>query len=115
MLYSIEHTTKYTYHEHVSLCHNITALTPRDTNNQKCKAFKMLISPLPEILEEHIDFFGNRLFYFVIEQEHEELTVTVKSQVEKMNTSNSPDRYPVQSWESVKAMLEKSTGEFMDE
>jgi transglutaminase-like putative cysteine protease len=115
MLYSIEHTTKYTYHEHVSLCHNITALTPRDTNNQKCKAFKMLISPLPEILEEHIDFFGNRLFYFVIEQEHEELTVTVKSQVEKMNTSNSPDRYPVQSWESVKAMLDKSTGEFMDE
>jgi transglutaminase-like putative cysteine protease len=115
MMYSIEHTTKYTYHERVSLCHNITTLTPRDTSNQKCKAFKMLISPLPEILEEHIDFFGNRLFYFVIEQEHEELTVTVKSQVEKMNTSNSPDSYPGKSWESVKAMLDKSTGEFMDE
>jgi transglutaminase-like putative cysteine protease len=115
MLYSIEHTTKYTYHERVSLCHNITALTPRDTDNQKCKAFKMLISPLPEILEEHIDFFGNRLFYFVIEQEHEELTVTVKSQVEKINTPNSPVTYPVQSWESVKAMLDNSTGEFMEE
>ncbi|MDP4284351.1 MAG: transglutaminase family protein [Bacteroidota bacterium] len=115
MLYSVEHTTKYKYHEMVSLCHNIAALTPRNTNNQTCKAFNIIISPLPEILEEHIDFFGNRLFYFVIEQEHESLTVTVKSQVEKLNNQDVPVSYPSQSWENVKEMLVASTGEFMEE
>ncbi|MEI9808658.1 MAG: transglutaminase N-terminal domain-containing protein [Bacteroidota bacterium] len=83
MLYSVEHTTRYQYHELVSLCHNIAALAPRNTDKQTCKAFNIIISPLPEVLEEHIDFFGNKLYYFVVEQEHEELTVTVRSQVEK--------------------------------
>ncbi len=115
MLYSVEHTTKYKYHEQVSLCHNIAALTPRNTNNQTCKAFNIIISPLPEILEEHTDFFGNRLFYFVIEQDHESLTVTVKSQVEKLHNQDVPVSYPSQSWENVKEMLVASNGEFMEE
>jgi transglutaminase-like putative cysteine protease len=115
MLYSVEHTTKYKYHEQVSLCHNIAALTPRNTDKQTCKAFNIIISPLPEVLEEHIDFFGNRLYYFVIEQEHEELTVTVRSQVEKINANDSQPSYPNQSWEMVRDMLLASSGEFINE
>jgi transglutaminase-like putative cysteine protease len=115
MLFSIEHTTKYKYHELVSLCHNIATLTPRNTNDQICKAFNIIISPLPEILEEYIDFFGNRFFYFVVEKEHEELTVTVKSEVAKMYRADVLKNYPTQSWESVKAMLDDSNGEFMEE
>ena len=115
MLYSIEHTTKYQYHEQVSLCHNIAALAPRNTDKQTCKAFNIIISPLPEILEEHIDFFGNKLYYFVIEQEHEELTVTVRSQVEKITATDAKPSYPDQSWEMVRDMLLVSTGEFMEE
>ena len=115
MLYSVEHTTKYQYHEQVSLCHNIAALAPRNTDKQTCKAFTIIISPLPEVLEEHFDFFGNRLYYFVIEQEHEELTVTVRSQVEKINANESQPLYPNQSWESVRDMLLASTGEFIEE
>lgn len=115
MLYSVEHTTKYQYHEQVSLCHNIAALAPRNTDKQICRAFNIIISPLPEVLEEHVDFFGNRLYYFVIEQEHEELTVTVRSQVEKINANESQPLYPNQSWESVRDMLLASTGEFMEE
>jgi transglutaminase-like putative cysteine protease len=115
MLYSVEHTTKYQYHEQVSLCHNIAALAPRNTDNQTCRAFNIIISPLPEILEEHIDFFGNKLYYFVIEQEHEELTVTVRSQVEKINGAGTQPAYPDQSWEMVRDMLLNSTGDFMAE
>jgi transglutaminase-like putative cysteine protease len=115
MLYSVEHTTKYQYHEQVSLCHNIAALAPRNTEKQTCKAFNIIISPLPEILEEHIDFFGNKLYYFVIEQEHEELTVTVRSQVEKITATDAKPSYPNQSWENVRDMLLISTGEFMEE
>jgi transglutaminase-like putative cysteine protease len=113
MLYSVEHTTKYKYNEQVSLCHNITALTPRNTDQQICKASNMIISPLPDILEEHTDFFGNKLYYFVVEQEHEELTVTVKSQIEKL-TIPQP-LHSNQSWESVRDLLYASTGEYINE
>jgi transglutaminase-like putative cysteine protease len=115
MRYSVEHTTKYRYHEQVSLCHNIAALAPRNTDKQTCKAFNIIISPLPEVLEEHIDFFGNKLYYFVIEQEHEELTVTVRSQVEKINAKDEQLPHPDQSWETVRDMLLASKGELMEE
>ena len=114
MLYSVEHTTKYNYHEHVSLCHNIAALTPRDTEKQTCKSFNLIISPLPDVLEQHTDFFGNKVYYFVIEQEHEELTVTVKSKVERFNTVNELTAYPQQSWESVRDMLKSPGGELIE-
>jgi transglutaminase-like putative cysteine protease len=115
MLYSVEHTTKYQYHEQVSLCHNLAALAPRNTDKQTCKAFNIIISPLPEILEEHVDFFGNKLYYFVIEQEHEELTVTVRSKVEKITIPDTRAPYPDQSWETIRDMLLNSTGEFMEQ
>jgi len=114
MLYAVEHTTTYQYHELVSLCHNIAALSPRNTDYQTCKAFTISISPLPEILEEHSDFFGNKLYYFVIEQEHEKLTVTVRSQVERINLRDAKPKYPEDSWESVRDMLLNSTGEYME-
>lgn len=114
MLYFVEHTTKYQYHEHVSLCHNIAALAPRNTDKQACKAFNLIISPLPDVLEEHTDFFGNKLYYFVIEQEHEELTVTVKSQIERKMT-DMPTSYTDQSWEAVRDLLLTSTGEHIEE
>lgn len=115
MLYSVEHTTKYQYHEQVSLCHNIAALSPRNTSKQTCRAFNIIISPLPEVVEEHIDFFGNKLYYFVIEQEHEELTVTVRSQVEKINITDEQLPHPDQSWETVRDILLASKGELMEE
>ncbi|MEI9947204.1 MAG: transglutaminase family protein [Chitinophagaceae bacterium] len=114
MLYSVEHTTRYQYHEQVSLCHNIAALAPRDTDKQICKAFKLIITPSPEILEEYVDFYGNKLYYFVIEQEHEALTVTVKSQIERIN-KEAPASYPKQSWENVRDLIQASAGEFIEE
>jgi transglutaminase-like putative cysteine protease len=114
MIYSVEHTTRYQYHEQVSLCHNIAALTPRNTDGQICKACNLIISPLPDVLEEHTDFFGNKLYYFVIEQEHKALTVTVKSQVEKIVSPVKTELFPDQSWEEVRDMLLHSRGELME-
>ena len=114
MTYSVEHTTRYKYHEQVSLCHNIAALSPRNTDKQICKASNLIITPLPDVLEEHTDFFGNKLYYFVIEQEHYELTVTVKSKVEKIPATAEPEMFPGHSWENVRDMLLRSNGELMD-
>jgi transglutaminase-like putative cysteine protease len=115
MLYSITHTTHYQYHEIVDLCHNIAILSPRNTASQTCQSFNIAISPLPEIIEEYEDFFGNKVCYFVVEQEHEALSVTATSVVEKKNSIDQPAVTSTQSWESVRDLLQKSTGDFMYE
>jgi len=89
-------------------------LSPRNTSTQVCRSSNITISPLPEVLETHTDFFGNKVFYFVVEQEHDKLTVTVNSVIEK--TTAAADK-PINnvSWETVREMLQASTGELMQE
>jgi len=89
-------------------------LSPRNTSTQVCRSSNITISPLPEVLETHTDFFGNKVFYFVVEQEHDKLTVTVNSVIEK--TTAAADK-PINnvSWETVREMLQASTGEYMEE
>lgn len=113
MLYSITHTTHYQYHEIVDLCHNIAILSPRNTASQTCRSFNIAISPLPEIIQEYEDFFGNKVCYFVVEQEHEALSVTATSVVEK-KTITEPV-VTTQSWESARGLLQYSTGSFIYE
>ncbi len=89
-------------------------LSPRDTNTQTCKSSKIIISPIPEVLESHTDFFGNNVYYFVIEQEHLKLTVTVRSVIEKTNAESCQ---PIShtTWETGRNMLQASTGQYMQE
>ena len=114
MLYSITHTTTYLYHELVSLCHNIAMLSPRDTDTQICQSSNIIIAPLPEVLDTHTDFFGNKAIYFVVEQEHDTLSVTVTSVVEKKPMAPYI-AFPTASWESVRDLLQSSTGNFINE
>jgi len=114
MLYSITHTTHYQYHEMVDICHNIAILSPRNTASQTCQSFNITISPLPEIIETYEDFFGNTVYYFVVEQEHEALTVTATSIVEKKKIT-PPVANHNESWESVRDLLQYSTGNFIYE
>lgn len=115
MLYTVNHTTTYNYNETVPLCHNIAMLAPRNTPSQTCRSFHINISPVPEIIEEYQDFFGNKAFYFVVEQEHETLTVTSHSVIEKKQTSEKENLIQSPSWEDVRDILSASAGKFMDE
>jgi transglutaminase-like putative cysteine protease len=89
-------------------------LTPRNTQNQVCKSSQLSVSPLPEVLDSHYDFFGNKVFYFVVEQEHNTLEVTTQSIIEK----TEPDARDVISgisWEEVRDMLAISCGNYVEE
>jgi transglutaminase-like putative cysteine protease len=110
MLYSVKHTTTYIYHETVPLCHNLAMLTPRDTPYQTCRSFQLDISPVAEIIDEYVDFFGNKVYYFVVEQEHEKLSVTTTSVVEKATQGWKGKAVSNQSWESVRDMLRSAKG-----
>ena len=105
MEYLITHTTEYKYNHSVSLCHNLAKLLVRNTDSQVCKNTEIEISRRPEILQEYLDYFGNRVVYFAIQKEHERLTVTVKSQVKKLDTENAEMGVTGASWEEVKTQV----------
>ena len=115
MLYSVKHTTTYIYHETVPLCHNLAMLTPRDTPDQTCRSFQLDVSPVAEIVDEYHDFFGNTVYYFVVEQEHAKLSVTTTSVVEKTTPGWKGKTVSVQSWESVRDMLRTVKGNTIQE
>ena len=89
-------------------------LSPRDTETQTCQFSNIIISPLPEVLDTHTDFFGNKAIYFVVEQEHDKLSVTVTSLVEKIS---APINITINhiSWEAVRDLLQSSTGNYIAE
>lgn len=115
MNYKIIHTTAYTYDEPISLCHNLARLVPRNTSSQLCTKVSVAISPEPEVMNSFEDFFGNKAIYFAIQEEHEKLTVTVTSNISRLETENpGSDLYANIPWEKVKDLMNEPAGENFD-
>ncbi len=87
MKYTISHKTAYEYFESVGVCHNIARLLPRDTATQVCISSSVKIFPEPDVLNQYVDFFGNKVIYFSIDKDHDELEVHVTSTIEKIAAS----------------------------
>ena len=82
MNYKIIHKTEYSYTYPVNLCYNEARLTPRHHVYQQCNDSQFVVQPEPKECRERRDFFGNTVYYFTIQQPHNQLTVTVTSRVE---------------------------------
>ena len=89
MLYSLSHTTRYKYDGFVTYCHNIATLKPRNIPGQKLLDYTLEITPQPSEISEKIDFFGNTITRFSIQQQHSELKVIAKSKILRENLSIS--------------------------
>ncbi len=87
MRYRVTHRTAYSYASQVTLCHNEAHLTPRSCGMQTVLAQRLSIQPNPSTYSEHLDFFGNHVAYFAVQQPHTELVVTAISEVE-LDTDN---------------------------
>lgn len=81
MRYKVTHTTTYSYSDAVPVCHNQVHLTPRDLGHQACAYNRLLIKPQPTVLERRIDYFGNHVTSFAIQEPHLKLVVTAVSKV----------------------------------
>ena len=114
MNYQVTHTTAYTYKQSVSLCHNIARLMPRDTYNQVCKSVSVIISPQPDVVNEYEDFFGNKVMYFAIQEEHEKLTVTVSSEITRLPIAKEMNAGTNMPWEQINQLLLKPLPENFD-
>jgi transglutaminase-like putative cysteine protease len=104
MLYRVIHTTTYEYTEPVSLCQNVAHLTPRGGPRQTCLESSLTIHPVPAVVVERVDYFGNPSTFFAVQEPHRELTLQAAHRVEVVprmepGASQSPP------WEQVRDLL----------
>ncbi|MFT4153153.1 transglutaminase family protein [Parafilimonas sp.] len=112
MEYQVTHTTRYIYHQPVTLCHNMAKLLLRNINGQHCKHASVVITPEPDVLQEYDDYFGNRVIYFAIQKEHKALTVTIQSTVEKyIQQTPTFNFYKHIAWEETKRLMAEAGDE----
>jgi transglutaminase-like putative cysteine protease len=113
MNFEIVHTTEYQYEDSISLCHNTARLSPRARTGQSCKRTTMRILPQPDAMGEYMDYFGNKVVYFAIQQEHKKLVVTATSLV-ALDPSAFLLDHSQMSWEEAKRLMNEITPEFLD-
>ena len=104
MRYEIVHVTEYAYDEAVPLCHNVARLRPRESDRQTCVRHDLKVSPSPVVFRERVDFFGNPVTSFSVQNTHVALSVTARSEVEVQPSSAPSGLFPM-TWEEAVAIL----------
>lgn len=107
MKYRITHTTYYHYSQSVGLCQNEARLQPRNFWRQHCHRSQFDIQPMPSDFREWVDFFGNHVTYFAIQQPHTQLTVTAISEVTIFPRQNNVDLLNRITWEQACNVLQE--------
>jgi len=106
MLYRVRHTTTYAYASSVSICHNALHLTPRECRHQRCSYHELLIYPEPAVVSQTIDYFGNPMTFFALQEPHDALTMTANSTVEVIPLT-APEPQATPPWEQVRDHLRR--------
>lgn len=104
MQYRVLHTTKYNYTEPVSLCQNVSHLSPRSCSYQRTLSSELVISPQPAVFDDQWDYFGNPTKFFTIQEQHRCLTVTAKHHID-IQPPKPPVAEQTTPWEMVRDHL----------
>ncbi len=110
MIYRIVHRTTYRYKYPVSLGNHVACLKPRSLPHHQLTRNELSIQPTPATLTERLDYFGNVLCFFTVQEPHRELIVEARSEVaiDGGGSSSAPPSPPSEShvaWEDVAAAL----------
>lgn len=106
MNYKIVHKTEYSYTHPVNLCYNEARLSPRSFAHQACSESQFVVEPEPRECRERQDFFGNTVYYFTIQQPHNQITVTVTSRVNVKDRERQLNFIEHLAWEEVRQQLQ---------
>jgi len=109
--FRITHSTLYQYSQLVGLCQNEARLQPRDFWRQQCHSSRFDITPEPSDFSERMDYFGNRIAYFAIQQAHQRLMVTAISEVTIFPKQSRDDPANLITWEQVRDQLQGGPGQ----
>lgn len=92
--YRVVHETVYSYQSRVTSSFGQLCLLPRDAPGQRRLEDSVEIDPAPHDTRERIDYFGNRVAYFTVQEGHQLLRIRASSDVEVDNDRDLPDTGP---------------------
>ena len=101
MRYRVRHTTTYAYSNTVSVCHNELHLCPRQSSRQTCSFHELLVYPEAVLMSRSVDYFGNPVTFFTLQEPHQALTMTANSVVE-VTAVDVPQVMDSPAWEDVR-------------
>ena len=81
MTYNLVHRTIYDYAEPVTVSHHAARVEPRALPQQQVENFSLQIGPVPAVIKPRVDFFGNQVCGFSIQEIHQHLEITACSRV----------------------------------
>jgi len=80
--YRVLHDTTYRYETPVTSSFGQLCLLPRDFDGQQCTTSSVEIKPAPSDQRDRVDYFGNRVAYFTVQNPHQVLTISASSEVD---------------------------------
>ena len=98
--YRVTHETLYHYSSNVSQSQHFAHLTPRNTAVQKVFEHRLVCHPSPTEHTELQDYFGNFSCSFLINEPHDELSVTSSSMIE-VQITDAQILHHSQAWENA--------------
>ena len=81
MTYNLVHSTIYEYASPVTVSHHAARVEPRVLPQQQVENFSLKIGPTPAVIKPRVDFFGNQVCGFSIQEIHRHLEITARSRV----------------------------------
>jgi len=107
MKYRLVHQTIHRYKTPVSVGNHIACLTPRILPWQHCSSHELTITPQPSTRTDRIDYFGNQLTLFTVQQSHHKLTLESRSELQVLHPPKWPEMTP--PWEQVASDIRTDT------
>ena len=104
MNYHITHRTHYEDAAPVSVSHHVARLEPRASATQARENFSLQIFPEPTLRKARVDYFGNSLCFFAIQEIHNRLEIISHSRV-SVNARKPVPPESTAPWESVAEMF----------
>src|SRR5260370_41852425 len=80
MIYKIVHRTTYKYKYPVSFGNHVACLKPRSLQHHQSAQTELHIHPRPATCTERVDYFGNVLCFFTVQEPPKELVVQARSE-----------------------------------
>jgi transglutaminase-like putative cysteine protease len=81
MIYRITHRTRYAYKNAVAVGSHAVYLTPRSSLHHRCTKNEITVTPKPAARSERVDYFGNVIKFFTIQEPHQDFELRAYSEV----------------------------------
>ncbi len=110
MIYEISHWTEYRYADAVRLSKHVLHMQPREHPGQRVLSSSLELTPSPQVVHEHTDYFGNTVSSFTIAERHRGMHIRVRSKIECDERPVAPPKSSP-PWDEVRTKWQAGAGD----